>query len=91
METRVAVLGIIVENQESVEKMNAILHEYAPYILGRMGIPYRKRDISVISIVLDAPQKVTSALAGKLGMLPHVSTKTLYSNIIQDGEYENIG
>ncbi len=91
METRVAVLGIIVENQESVEKMNAILHEYAPYILGRMGIPYRKRDISVISIVLDAPQKVTSALAGKLGMLPHVSTKTLYSNIIQDDEYENIG
>lgn len=86
METRVAVLGIIVENQESVESINAILHEYAPYILGRMGIPYRKRDISVISIVVDAPQKVTSALAGKLGMLPHVSTKTLYSNIIQDDE-----
>lgn len=91
METRVAVLGIIVENQESVEKINSILHEYAPYILGRMGIPYRKRDISVISIVLDAPQKVTSALAGKLGMLPHVSTKTLYSNIIQDDEYKRIG
>lgn len=90
METRVAVLGIIVESQKSVEKINAILHEYAPYILGRMGIPYRKRDISVISIVLDAPQKVTSALAGKLGMLPHVSTKTLYSNIIQDDECETI-
>lgn len=87
METRVAVLGIIVEDAESVEKLNAILHEYAPYILGRMGIPYRKRDISVISIVLDAPQQVTSALAGKLGMLPHVSTKTLYSSIIRDDEH----
>lgn len=79
MDTRIALIGIIVENEESVEKLNAILHEYGKYIVGRMGVPYRKRQISVISIIMDAPSDIISALAGKLGMLPYVSTKTIYS------------
>ena len=82
METRVAVMSIIVENPESVEKLNALLHESGEYIIGRMGIPYRKRKISVISIALDAPQDVTSALAGKIGALPGVSVKTAYSSVV---------
>lgn len=83
MESRLAVIGIIVENQDSVEKINALLHEYGTYIIGRMGIPYPKKKISVISIVIDAPQNLISALSGKLGMLPNVSTKTLYSNVME--------
>ncbi len=79
METRVAIIGIIVENTESVEKMNLILHEYRDYIVGRMGIPYAKRHIQVISVIVDAPNDVISALSGKLGMLPDVTTKTIYS------------
>ena len=78
METRIAIIGIIVENKDSVEQLNAILHEYGDYIVGRMGIPYRKRQIQVISIVMDAPNDVISALSGKLGMLPNVSIKTVY-------------
>ena len=84
METRVAVIGIIVENTESAEKINSILHEYAQYILGRMGVPYQKRKISVISIIMDAPQPVISALSGKLGKLEGVSTKALYSNVMEN-------
>ena len=84
METRVAVIGIIVENTESDEKINSILHEYAQYILGRMGVPYQKRGISVISIIIDAPQPVISALSGKLGKLEGVSTKALYSNVMEN-------
>ena len=83
METRVAVIGIIVENTESAEKINSTLHEYAQYILGRMGVPYQKRKISVISIIMDAPQPVISALSGKLGKLEGVSTKALYSNVME--------
>lgn len=79
--TRVAIMGIIVENSESVEALNELLHEYGSYIIGRMGIPYRERGVNVISVVLDAPQDVTSALAGKVGSLEGVSTKTLYSNV----------
>lgn len=79
MDTRIAVIGIIVENTDAVEDLNSILHEYRMYIVGRMGIPYQKREISVISIVMDAPNNVISALSGKLGMLPHVNIKTLYS------------
>lgn len=79
METRIAALNIIVENPESVEKLNNILHDYGEYIIGRMGIPYHKRNISIISVVMDAPNDVISALAGKLGMLPNVVSKTLYS------------
>ena len=78
-ETRIALIGILVEEPESVEQMNRLLHQYAPYIIGRMGIPYRDKGISLISVALDAPQPVISALSGKLGMLPGVSTKTLYS------------
>ncbi len=82
METRVAVMSIIVENPESVEQLNAILHEFGQFIIGRMGLPYRKRGISIISIALDAPQNTLSALAGKVGSLSGVSVKTAYSSII---------
>ena len=79
METRVAVMSIIVENSESVETINAILHDYGQYIIGRMGLPYREKGVSIISVVLDAPQDVISALAGRIGRLPGVSAKTAYS------------
>lgn len=82
METRVAVMGIIVENTESVKELNDILHNYGNYIIGRMGIPYRKHNINVMSIAIDAPQDVTSSLAGKIGALDGISVKTAYSNII---------
>ena len=82
METRVAVMSIIVENPESVEKLNSLLHEHGEYIIGRMGIPYRKRNISIISIALDAPQDIIAALAGKIGNLKGISVKTAYSGII---------
>ena len=81
METRVAVMGIIVSCPDSVEKLNALLHEYSKYIIGRMGIPYPKKQVSVISIAIDAPMNVISALSGKLGMLDGVSSKTVYSNV----------
>ena len=85
METRVAVMSIIVEDPDSVEKLNAILHEHSEYIIGRMGIPYRKRKISIISVALDAPQNTISSLAGKIGSLSGVSVKTAYSgNIYQE-------
>lgn len=86
METRVAVIGIIVENTESVEKLNAVLHEYGEYIIGRMGIPYRQKKISVISIAVDAPQDAISAMSGKIGKIPGVSAKTAYSNVITTQE-----
>jgi len=82
METRVAVMSIIVENGDSVEALNALLHSYGEYIIGRMGIPYRKRNVSIISIALDAPQNTISALAGRIGGLPGVSVKTAYSGVI---------
>lgn len=82
METRVAVMSIIVENPESVEKLNGLLHEHGEYIIGRMGIPYRKRNINIISIALDAPQDTIAALAGKIGNLKGISVKTAYSGII---------
>jgi putative iron-only hydrogenase system regulator len=82
--TRVAVIGIIVENAESVDQLNDILHEYGRYIIGRMGIPYRDKGISIISIAIDASQNVISALAGRIGNLPGVSAKTAYSNFISE-------
>lgn len=82
METRVAVMSIIVENPEMVEKLNAILHAYGEYIIGRMGIPYRKRRVNIIAIALDAPQNTISSLAGKLGSLPGISVKTAYSSVL---------
>lgn len=82
MDTRVAVIGIIVEDESSVDQLNAILHEYGPHIVGRLGIPYRARDINIISIAIDAPRDTISALAGKVGGLPGVSAKTAYSNVV---------
>ena len=82
METRVAVMSIIGEENSSVERINAILHEYGEYIIGRMGLPYRQKKISIISIALDAPQNVTSTIAGKIGGLNGVSVKTAYSSVI---------
>ncbi len=76
MGTRVAVMSIIVENRDTVEKLNHLLHEYSDYIIGRMGIPYREKNISIISIAIDAPQDAISALSGKIGSLPGVSIKT---------------
>jgi len=82
METRVAVMSIIVEDLNSVEPLNTLLHENGKYIVGRMGIPYQKRKICIISIALDAPQNVLSALAGTIGNLKGVSVKTAYSGVI---------
>ncbi|MBQ9315370.1 MAG: iron-only hydrogenase system regulator [Atopobiaceae bacterium] len=84
MGTRVAVIGIIVEDPDSVDQLNEILHEFGSHIIGRMGIPYREKGISIISIAIDAPQDVISALAGKVGNLPGVSAKTAYSNFISE-------
>ncbi len=79
METKVAVVAIVVEERDSVEKLNEILHDYSAYIIGRMGIPYRSRGINIISVVVDAPHDVISALSGKIGNLKGVSAKTAYS------------
>ena len=80
-ETRVAQLGILVEDPDSVEALNALLHQYKDYIIGRMGLPYRQRHINIISLVLDAPSDVISSLSGKVGMLPGISCKALYSKV----------
>ena len=80
-ETRVAQLGILVEDPDSVEALNALLHQYKDYIIGRMGLPYRAKQVNIISIVLDAPQAAISTLAGKVGMLPGVSCKALYAKL----------
>ena len=82
METRVAVISIIIEDPESVQAVNDLLHQYSQYIIGRMGIPYRQRGISIISVAVEAPQDVISALSGKLGKLEGVTAKTAYSNYI---------
>ena len=79
MSTRVAVMSIIVEKDGDIEKLNSILHEYGEYVIGRMGIPYRVKNISIISIALDAPQDAISSLSGKLGKLSGISVKTAYS------------
>ena len=84
MQTRVAVMAIIVEKGDAVERLNAVLHEYGEHIIGRMGIPYRKKGINIVSIALDAPQDTISALAGKLGNIEGLSVKTAYSNGVAD-------
>ena len=86
METRIALIGIIVESTESVEQLNHLLHEYGSHIIGRMGIPYREKGINIISIAIDAPQDVISSLSGKIGHLSGVSAKTAYSNVITKAE-----
>lgn len=80
MDKRVAIIGVIVENDGQVDKLNELLHEYGRYVIGRMGIPYRERGINVISVALDAPQDVISALGGKIGRLQGISSKTIYSS-----------
>ena len=87
MESRVAVIGIIIENADVVDKINAILHENARYILGRMGIPYREKNINIISIAIDAPQDVISSISGKIGRLQGVTAKTAYSGVITRSEH----
>lgn len=82
MNTRVAVVSILLEMGSSVDKVNALLHEFSPYILGRMGIPYQKRGLNIISVVMEAPQDAVNTLTGKLGRLPGVSAKTMYSGKI---------
>ncbi len=84
MQTRVAVMSAIVENTDSVEKLNELLHQYGEFIIGRMGLPYKAKKINIVSIALDAPQDMISSLAGKLGNLPGVSVKTAYSNVSSD-------
>lgn len=82
MELRIAALTIIVEDLDSAESLNALLHEYGQYMIGRFGIPYRERGVSIICAVVEAPQDKISALSGKIGRLPGVSAKATYSNII---------
>jgi len=79
MANRVALIGIVIENSEVVEKLNTILHQYRDNIIGRMGLPYRQKGIFIISVAVDAPEEVISGLSGKLGMLPGVSAKTIYA------------
>lgn len=81
METRVAVIAIIVDESGEVEALNAVLHDYAKYVIGRMGIPYREKGINIISIAIDAPQEVISAISGKLGRLNGVSARAAYSKV----------
>ena len=80
-DTRVAILGIIVEDPDAVEDLNAILHDFGPYVIGRMGIPYHARNIHIISVVVDAPQDIISNLSGRIGKLPGVSSKTAYAKV----------
>ena len=82
--SRVAVMSIIVELRESADALNSILSEYGEYIIGRMGVPYKEKGISIISVALDAPQDSISALSGKIGKLEGVSVKTAYSSVITD-------
>lgn len=84
--TRVAVIAIIVENDEAAASINRLLHEYRNYVVGRMGIPYRARGINIISVAVDAPQDIISSLSGKIGRLSGVNTKTAYSNVITKEE-----
>lgn len=81
MDTRIALVGIIVENMQSTHKVNELLHEYGEYIVGRMGIPYKEKKVSIISIVMDADNNTISSLSGKLGMIDGISVKTVYQKI----------
>lgn len=84
--TRIAVIGIIIEDRRQAEKVNALLHQYGSYVIGRMGLPYEKKQVNIISVVLDAPMDAISALSGKLGRLPGVSARAIYSKAVQDAE-----
>ena len=80
METRIALIGIIVENPDSVEQLSHLLHEYGGFIVGRMGIPYEEKNVNIISVAIDAPQDIISALSGRIGRLDGIGVKTVYSN-----------
>ena len=86
METRVALIGIIVEKEEAAEELNSLLHSYGKYIIGRMGIPYRHKNINIISVAIDAPQDIISTVTGKIGKIDGISVKTAYSNVITKAE-----
>lgn len=79
MDERVALIGIIVENEEGIPKLNELLHENAKFIIGRMGLPYEKRGVNIISIAIDAPQDVISTLSGRIGQIRGMSSKVIYS------------
>ena len=81
METRMAIIGIFVYNRDSADRINDLLHEYRQYIIGRMGLPYREKEVSVITVVVDAPEMEIGALSGKLGMVRDVQVKTAYSKL----------
>ena len=81
METRVSIIGIIVEKTDSVDKLNEILHEYGEYIIGRMGLPYQKKNVNIISIALDAPMDIINTLSGKIGMIDGISSKLVCSKV----------
>lgn len=81
MDTRIALIGIIVSDTEATPKVNELLHMYGEYIVGRMGIPYRPKNVNIISVVIDAPQQTISALAGKLGAISGINVKTVYSAV----------
>lgn len=81
LRTRVAVIGIVVEEYDSADPLNEILHQYGPYIIGRMGIPYREKNINIISVAVDAPQNIISAMSGKIGRLPGVTARTAYATV----------
>lgn len=84
MENKVALIGIVVENFEEVGGLNGILHEYADYIIGRMGLPYKKRGVSIISVAIDAPLDIINALSGKMGKLSGVTSKTVYAKLDEE-------
>jgi len=79
LETRIALIGIIVDDVTATEKLNIILHDYGQYIVGRMGVPYRSKEVSIISVIIDATSDVINSLSGKLGMIEGISVKTIYS------------
>ena len=81
MDTRVAILSVIVEDMDSTEELNSIIHDYSSYIVGRMGLPYRERGINIISLVVDAPQNEISTLSGKIGRLHGVTSRTAYAKL----------
>ena len=87
MQTRVAVMSIIVENPDSVENLNSLLHTFSGYVIGRMGIPYREKNISIRSVAVDSPQNEIAALSGKIGKLSGVSIKTAYSGVVSDEQF----
>ena len=86
LQTRVAVISIIVEGSADTTALNTLLSGAKEYIIGRMGIPYREKGINIISVAIDAPQDVISALSGQLGNLPGITAKTAYSNVITETE-----